>query len=69
GERLAAELGIPLLGQVPLDALLRECGDAGEPLLAAAPDSESARELRRIAESVVALERGSIVKPLALVSR
>ena len=69
GERLAGELGIPLLGQVPLDALLRECGDAGEPLLAAAPDSESARELRRIAESVVALTRGSIVKPLALVSR
>src|SRR5438270_6706163 len=33
GERLAAELGIPLLGSVPLDPLLRECGDAGEPLL------------------------------------
>src|SRR5438477_4046498 len=31
GERLAAELGIPLLGSVPLDPLLRECGDAGEP--------------------------------------
>src|SRR5436305_904576 len=32
GERLAGELGIPLLGQVPLDARLREAGDRGEPL-------------------------------------
>jgi ATP-binding protein involved in chromosome partitioning len=69
GERLAEELGVPLLGRVPLDPLLRECGDAGEPLVAAAPDSDSARELRRIAEQVVALERGSIVKPLTMVSR
>src|ERR687888_111077 len=68
GERLAAELGIPLLGRVPLDPLPRECGDAGEPLTAAAPESESARELKRIAEAVVALERGGIVKPLPVLS-
>lgn len=68
GERLAEELGIPLLGRVPLDPALRESGDAGEPLLVAATDSESARELMRIAETVVALDRGSIVKPLTLVS-
>src|SRR5213595_3328815 len=47
GQRLADELGIPLLGKVPLDPLLRECGDAGEPLMAAAPHSDSAGELRR----------------------
>jgi ATP-binding protein involved in chromosome partitioning len=68
GEHLAAELGIPLLGRVPLDARLRECGDAGEPLMSSSPDSESAAELRQIAERVVALERGSIVKPLTVVS-
>jgi ATP-binding protein involved in chromosome partitioning len=68
GERLAAELGVPLLGQVPLDPLVRECGDAGEPVVATAPDAESAVELRRIAEAVLALERGSIVKPLTVVS-
>src|SRR5204863_2468698 len=28
GERLAEQLGVPLLGQVPLDMRLRECGDA-----------------------------------------
>jgi ATP-binding protein involved in chromosome partitioning len=68
GERLAAELEVPLLGRVPLDPLLRECGDAGEPLVAAAQDSETAAELRRIADAVIALERGSIVKPLTVVS-
>jgi ATP-binding protein involved in chromosome partitioning len=69
GERLAQELGIPLLGSVPLDPLVRECGDGGEPIAAAAPDSASAGELRRIAESVLALRSGAIVKPLSVVSR
>jgi ATP-binding protein involved in chromosome partitioning len=68
GDRLAAELGVPLLGRVPLDPLLRQCGDAGEPLVAAAPDSDSALALRAIADDIGALERGSIVKSLPLVS-
>src|SRR6266516_657 len=69
GERLAAELGIPLLGCVSLDPLLRECGDAGEPLMLTAPDSQSARELRHISDQLLGLDRGTIVKPLTLVSR
>src|SRR5215216_331039 len=44
GDRLAAELGVKVLGRIPLDPLLRESGDAGVPLLAAAPDSETAQE-------------------------
>jgi ATP-binding protein involved in chromosome partitioning len=69
GDRLAAELEVPLLGRVRLDPLLRECGDAGEPLMTTAPASESAGEIRVIADQVLALDRGSIVKPLTLVSR
>ena len=69
GEQLAEELGISLLGRVSLDPLLRECGDTGEPLMAAAPDSTSAAELRQIADKLLALDRGTIVKPLTLVSR
>jgi ATP-binding protein involved in chromosome partitioning len=68
GERLAAELGVPLIGRVPLDPLLRECGDAGEPLMIAAPESASAQELRGIADTLTTLERGSIVKPLPVLS-
>jgi ATP-binding protein involved in chromosome partitioning len=69
GERLAQELGIPLLGCVPLEPLVRECGDASEPVVAAAPDSDAARELRRIAEVVLERRAGEIVKPLTVVSR
>ena len=69
GDRLAAELGIPLLGRVSLDPLLRECGDAGEPLMTAAPESTSAQELRQIADKISSFDRGTIVKPLTLISR
>jgi ATP-binding protein involved in chromosome partitioning len=68
GARLAAELGIPLLGSVPLEPLVRECGDESQPIVAAAPDSEAARELRRIAEVVLEHRAGEIVKPLTVVS-
>jgi ATP-binding protein involved in chromosome partitioning len=68
GDGLAHELGVPLIGSVPLDPLLRECGDAGEPLMLAAPDSSSAQALRAIADEILALERGSIVKSLPVLS-
>jgi len=43
GERLASELGVPLLGQIPLDTALREAGDSGVPVVAGARESPSAR--------------------------
>jgi ATP-binding protein involved in chromosome partitioning len=52
GERLAAQIGVPLLGKVPLDVRLRECGDGGEPLVWAEPDSETSREIVGIAEAI-----------------
>ena len=69
GQRLAEELGIELLGTVPLDPLVRECGDEGEPVASAMPESATAQELRRIAEAVLEQRAGAIVKPLTLVSR
>jgi ATP-binding protein involved in chromosome partitioning len=69
GASLAADLDVPLLGQVPLDPLLREQGDAGEPIVAAHPDAESAQAILAIAETIDARrEPGSIVKSLPLVS-
>jgi ATP-binding protein involved in chromosome partitioning len=68
GQQLADELGIPLLGSVPLDPLLRECGDTGEPLMLRERDGEAAQELDRIADALAASDRGTIVKPLTLVS-
>lgn len=66
GERLAEELGVPLLGRVPLDPRLRECADEGEPLVWAEPDSETGRAIARIAEAVHAGRRS--FKPLPVLS-
>jgi ATP-binding protein involved in chromosome partitioning len=52
GERLAEELGVPLLGRVPLDPVLRECGERGEPVTLGAPESEAAAAIVSIAKAV-----------------
>ncbi len=54
GSRAAAELGIPFLGEVPLDIAIRTQSDLGAPIVIARPDSPSARTLREIAEKVAA---------------
>ena len=69
GAALAAQLDVPLLGQVPLDPLLRRQGDLGEPIVASHPDSETAQTIVAIAETIDARrEAGSILKSLPLVS-
>jgi ATP-binding protein involved in chromosome partitioning len=69
GASLAEELGVALLGQVPLDPQLREQGDAGEPIVSSHPEAESAQAIVAIAEAIDAhREAGSIVKSLPLVS-
>ena len=68
GEELAAQLDVPLLGSVALDPLLREQGDAGEPIVASHPDSETSQSIVAIADSIASRTVGSIVKSLPLVS-
>ena len=68
GAKLAGELGVPLLGTVPLDIALREAGDAGIPVVEAEPESESARAIVAIAEAVAASRPAAIRKPLTLIS-
>jgi ATP-binding protein involved in chromosome partitioning len=53
GARLADELGVPLLGQVPLQAQLADLADAGQPVVAAEPSSPAAQALDAIARRVV----------------
>src|SRR2546427_715348 len=52
GKRLAGELGVPLLGQVPLQAHLADLADTGRPIVAAEPDSPAAQALGEIARHV-----------------
>jgi len=54
GSRAAQELGIPFLGEVPLDLAIRTQADAGKPIVIAQPDSASAITLREIAKKVAA---------------
>ena len=52
GQELADELGVPLLGQLPLIPQLREGGDDGHPITAVAPDSEIAQTFANIARQI-----------------
>jgi ATP-binding protein involved in chromosome partitioning len=64
GQRLADEIGVPLLARIPLDPIMREAADEGNPVLEVAPDSEAAQAIAALAESVVASRAGTIRKPL-----
>ena len=66
GERLAEEVGAPLLGRVPLDPVLREAADAGVPVLEAAPDSEAAVAIAGDRRRRAARPPGAIRKPLTV---
>ena len=52
GAELAAELGVPLLAQLPLMAEIREGSDDGRPVAAVAPESEAGRAFHTLAERV-----------------
>ena len=52
GHRLATELGVPLLGEVPLYPPVMEGGDGGTPIVLADPTCSAARKLTAIAEKL-----------------
>jgi ATP-binding protein involved in chromosome partitioning len=54
GERMAAELGVPFLGRVPIYQPIREAGDNGVPLIISEPDSPAARAFMAAAEQTAA---------------
>ncbi len=54
GEKAAQELGVPLIGAVPLEMTVREGGDRGLPIVVEHPESASAIALTDIAKSVAA---------------
>ncbi|MDP1891072.1 MAG: Mrp/NBP35 family ATP-binding protein [Gemmatimonadaceae bacterium] len=49
GQRLADELGVPLLGQVPLYPPVGEGGDTGRPIVVADPSCSAAKQLMAVA--------------------
>ena len=54
GEKTAQELGVPMLGGVPLEMPVREGGDSGIPIVVGDPASVSAQKLQAIAQNIAA---------------
>jgi len=52
GRRVAAELGVDFLGEIPIDPRIVEGGDRGRPILLDAPDSDAAGVFRELAGAV-----------------
>jgi len=55
GEQLARDLGVPLLGTVPLVPALREGGDQGVPVVIADPEGEAAQVFAQLAATIASL--------------
>ena len=52
GAMLASEYKVPFLGKVPLDPVVREGGDTGQPIVAAQPDSPQAKRFVELAQAL-----------------
>lgn len=53
GERISKALGVPLLGKVPLEPAVADCGDLGTPAVLRYPNSESGKAFADIAEKTI----------------
>ena len=56
GERMAEDFDVELLGQLPLDARIREQTDSGEPTVASEPDSAAGTSYRNAAIRMAAVQ-------------
>ncbi len=71
GERMSRELGVPLLGEIPIDPEIVQTGDQGTPIVIAKPDSQTAKIYQMIAGAVAAqlsitYMQGSATTPIDL---
>ncbi|HZM00102.1 MAG TPA: Mrp/NBP35 family ATP-binding protein [Planctomycetota bacterium] len=52
GRRTAGELGVPFLGEVPIETAVPLSGDEGQPIVARAPESLAAQAFTRVAREI-----------------
>jgi ATP-binding protein involved in chromosome partitioning len=55
GERMAADMGVPFLGRIPLDPAVGEACDAGKPFICHCSRTETAKAFERIVAPILAL--------------
>jgi ATP-binding protein involved in chromosome partitioning len=53
GKRVAKELGVEFLGEVPIDPHMADYGDRGEPIIVVSPHSPTATAFKNISNTVV----------------
>ena len=72
GERLAEEAGVPFIGAIPMDPVVRSGGDSGMPVTVTQPETAVARALSQVAMdlaarvSVAAVQQSSFI-PINLI--
>lgn len=54
GQVVAERMGVPFLGEVPIDPVVRAGGDSGQPVVIAEPESPAAVAIRAVAARVAA---------------
>jgi Mrp family chromosome partitioning ATPase len=71
GKQVAEDLGIPFVGQIPIDPGVAACSNKGEPFIASLPQSRIAGTVREIGERCWALmeQRGRLTLVTELVYR
>jgi ATP-binding protein involved in chromosome partitioning len=52
GRKLARDVGVPFLGEIPIDKRVAECSDAGEPIVMRYPDSAVTKAYHDLAAAV-----------------
>src|SRR5687768_6897425 len=68
GERMAKQYGVILLGSLPLEIGIREQGDAGVPIVGAAPESATAHSYKATARrlAIELARRPQVARPLSV---
>jgi ATP-binding protein involved in chromosome partitioning len=68
GQEAAETLGVPLVGQIPIEPHLREGGDEGRPIVVREPDAPAAQALVEAARRVAQVTRSKVGRPLTLLA-
>jgi ATP-binding protein involved in chromosome partitioning len=63
GDALAATLGVPVLGRIPLTMALRAGGDDGEPVVLSHPQDPAAQAIEELAARIVSLGAARRYRP------
>jgi ATP-binding protein involved in chromosome partitioning len=54
GKKLAGETGVDLIGEVPMDPIVRKSGDSGKPVVLENPESDAAKAFIVVAKKIAA---------------